>query len=160
MYCEGVPQYKIAEALDVCKQQISYDMQLLIKRWQKESTRKLSVWKARELEKINHLEATYWTAYAASRDDKSTVSKSQRVGQEVVTNSQKAESPSGDPRFLQGVERCIERRCKLLGLDKPIQVESTGVKVDYQSLTTPQLLARRNGMSWDEVLAMEPDNGS
>lgn len=29
----------------------------------------------------------------------------------------------GDVRFLMGVERCIEKRCKLLGLDAPIVIE-------------------------------------
>lgn len=29
----------------------------------------------------------------------------------------------GDVRFLMGVERCIEKRCKLMGLDAPIVIE-------------------------------------
>jgi hypothetical protein len=34
----------------------------------------------------------------------------------------RSEGQAGDPRFLQGVACCIDRRCKLLGLDKPDKV--------------------------------------
>ena len=46
----------------------------------------------------------------------------------------------GEPRFLQGVHGCIERRCKILGLDAPRKQEVTGFggfAVNY---------------SWDEML--------
>lgn len=34
------------------------------------------------------------------------------------------ETPSlGDVRYLMGVERCIDKRCKILGLDSPIVIE-------------------------------------
>lgn len=47
--------------------------------------------------------------------------KAQRVNKKYVTYN---ESPSvGDVRFLMGVERVIDKRCKLLGLDAPLVIE-------------------------------------
>jgi len=160
MYCEGVKQYKIADALDVTPPQISYDMRILIARWEKASTRRISRWKAQELEKINYRESVLWEAWHTSCESAVKVSKSKSVGSDVVTNRQEVTAPGGDMRIMAGIEKCCDQRCKLLGLYNPIQVERKDVKIDYASLTTPQLLARQNGMSWDEVLAMEPDNGS
>jgi hypothetical protein len=36
------------------------------------------------------------------------------------------EQRDGNPAFLAGVMSCIERRCKLLGLDAPAKAELTG----------------------------------
>ena len=33
---------------------------------------------------------------------------------------------AGDPRFLAGVQWCIERRCKIIGIDAPTKSELTG----------------------------------
>ncbi len=31
----------------------------------------------------------------------------------------------GDPRYLLGVDRCIERRCRILGLEAPMKIAQT-----------------------------------
>ena len=119
LYSQGVRQYKIAEQLGVDPSMITYDMRILRKRWAKASTGKIDKWKASELEKLNHLESTYWQAWLDSCDDAVKVSKQKSVGAEVVTNRQEVSKPGGDPRYLAGVQWCVERRAKLLGLDAP-----------------------------------------
>ena len=32
----------------------------------------------------------------------------------------------GDPRFLEGIFKCIDKRCKMLGLDAPAKQEISG----------------------------------
>jgi hypothetical protein len=96
-YLQGVQQYKIAEMLGVSTSQISDDMKELRKRWLASSIRDFDEMKARELAKVGQLEAEYWTAWGRSNDT----------------------DPPGDPRYLQGVARCIKARREVLGLDAP-----------------------------------------
>ena len=125
-YCQGVRQCDIAVKLGVDPSQIAYDLRILMGRWQKASTAKIDQWKATELERINNLEREYWDAWQASIESGVKVSKERKVGNEVVTVKQEVTKASGDPRFLSGVQWCIERRCKLLGLDEPDKHEHGG----------------------------------
>ena len=92
----GVDQAEIASKLGVTHQQISYDLKLIKKRWQNETMLDLTIAKAKEIAKINNLERTYWESWD--------------------------ELP--DPALLAGILKCIDRRCKLLGLDAPVQVDA------------------------------------
>lgn len=40
----------------------------------------------------------------------------------------------GDPRYLAGVQWCIEIRCKLLGIEAPkrVDVTSAGEKIEFK----------------------------
>ena len=121
LYCQGVRQYKIAEQLGVTSAQISYDMRQLMKRWRKASTGEIGKWKASELEKLNHMESTYWQAWLDSCEVGIKVSKEKKISGIVVSTRQEIDSPSGDPRMLAGVQWCVERRAKLLGLDELVE---------------------------------------
>jgi len=121
LYCQDVKQYKIAEQLGVTRSMITYDMRILMRRWRKASTGEIGKWKAAELEKVNHLEATYWQAWLDSCEVGVKVSKEKKLGGVVVSTRQEIDSPSGDPRHLAGVQWCVERRAKLLGLDELVE---------------------------------------
>jgi len=111
------------------------DVNHLIAEWRKSSLVDINDLKVRELEKLNKLENTYWVAWEKSIEDyeKTTkkISNSGVQGSEVAEKSSN-NSPSkrqemtvsnvktfGNPSYLQGVERCIERRCKIIGIDAP-----------------------------------------
>ena len=62
--------------------------------------------------------------------------------------SVKKEGQAGDPRFLDGVLKCVERRCSILGLDAPKQF-----KLDWDHLTEEQLERLAHGEAPEKVTA-------
>ena len=97
--------------------------------------------KAEELARSDQLEREYWTQYELSKQDQEIVTKKARdtggkgKGYEVITRT---ETRTGNPAYLQGIERCIKLRMDLLGLGDekaddrgPIQVIfQTGMNMD------------------------------
>lgn len=142
MYLEGWPQFRIAEKVKVTQQQVSKDLSVLRRVWQLNATQNTDKYISKELAKIDKLEYEYWTAWRKSienyeKSKKKFVDKKQKelTKEEVIV--------FGDPRFLHGIERCIERRCKLLGLDLPEKFDHTskGEKLNTIPIIT---IARKN----------------
>lgn len=50
----------------------------------------------------------------------------QDIGDFVVEKVELLEARDGDPRFLEGIRKCIQDRCKLLGIQAPERLELTG----------------------------------
>lgn len=96
-----------------------------ITKWSKANPSDISKLRAMEIQKINHLEYTYWKAWEDSIKGQSNVKKIKRAegeGSKMAVSSQHEEKrgSSGDPRYLKGVEWCIQKRCELLGVDNPV----------------------------------------
>jgi len=137
LYLRGVTQAEIAARLaqrprvryQLTQQMISYDLKQIRKAWLQSSIRDFDELAAEQLAKIDYLELTYWAAWEKSLEDQRTehaTAKPDRNGtprqvQAVYTTQQ----GRGDPRYLQGIERCIEQRCKLLGLYQPDKLDVT-----------------------------------
>ena len=126
MYLQGQTQTHIAETLGLAQSTISGDISALHREWRKSALIDIDERKAQELAKVDRLEREYWAAWEQSCAVGVQVSREKRVGQDAVTQSKTVDKPGGDPRFLAGVERCIERRCKLLGLDAPTKIDHGG----------------------------------
>lgn len=124
LYLQGRRQVDIAEELNVTQQQISYDIKELHKRWRESSLIDLNEAKQRELARIDELERVYWQAWEASRGEqqRSTATKTAATARAQIT---KIDSP-GDPRFLAGVQWCIDQRCKIIGVYAPVKQEVSG----------------------------------
>lgn len=139
-YLCGIPQHEIAEELGVSRQQIGYDLKVLYSRWQAEQSRKIDEHIARALAEIDHLEREAWAAWDRScQQSQKTVHVSEDDGKRDLTRETvEVADLYGDPRFLQVIERCIERRCKLLGLDAPEKKDLTsgGKPLDLAGLVT------------------------
>ena len=138
LYIQGKYQSEIARILEVTQQQISYDLQAIQAEWLKNTTLALDEYKARELAKIDHTERCYWEAWERSIEEfrsRTIKAKGIKADQKVQAKPEQAEQTiytenrCGDPRFLDGVLKCIERRCKLLGLDAPAKVETEGIVI-------------------------------
>jgi len=135
LYLKGWLQVDIADELNLCQPTISSDIKALQKIWLNSSLRDFDELKSRELAKIDNLELEYWDAWDRSKQIKKskTIKLRPRKGQKKATNEDitdiqtKDEDVVGDPRFLNGVERCIERRCKLLGIDAPEKHEPLSI---------------------------------
>jgi hypothetical protein len=99
--------------------------------------------RAVELAHLDELEAAYWKAWEDSRITRTSSENITETEQIIVagqihrlesTSNKEIISPSeGNPLFLQGVERCIERRCKILGLMSP-QVYQVDWRRDVEKL--------------------------
>lgn len=137
-YLQGLTQAVIAERINadtereytLTQQTISNDIRRLQELWLKSSVRDFNEMKAQELAKIDRLEREYWRGWESSQKDAETLRQEGSKGGDGKPGVDKiiktAKGQAGDPRFLQGVERCIERRCKILGIDAPTEVKHSG----------------------------------
>lgn len=123
MYLKGTYQHIIAERLGVSKSQINDDLQLIKKRWRESQIIDFNEAKQKELEKIDLLERTYWDAWERSTGEK-TKTRTSKAGDSSSASIEK-EMLIGDPRFLQGVERCVDMRAKILGTYAPVKVDGS-----------------------------------
>jgi len=133
LYLKGWLQQEIADHINadterdytLTQQMISYDLKRLQEQWQKSALVDVDELKAKELAKVDRLEREYWRAWERSREDAETLQQvGGKDGPDKITKTSKGQA--GDPRFLQGVQWCIERRCKILGVDAPEKRELSG----------------------------------
>ena len=131
LYLQGWTQVDIAEETGLSQSTVSRDIIALQKEWQEAALIDFNEAKARELAKIDNLERIYHQAWIRSCEDAETtktkgepVAGTKTVKADTVERTLKGQA--GDPRFLKGVEWCIERRCKILGIDAPDRHEHTG----------------------------------
>ena len=121
LYLRGTRQYLIAEELRVEPGQICYDLKLVQKRWRVSALSDFNDAKSLELAKGDEMEREYWNSWTNSKT--------------------RNEEHCGDPRYLQGVQWCIHKRCEILGLNAPTRIAPTdpsGTK-PYSSLSDAEL---------------------
>jgi hypothetical protein len=127
LYLQGWIQAEIAahinkaRSYDITQQTISRDIKTIQQRWLESSVRNFDEARAQELAKIDNLELTYWSQFEASKDPIIKRKTAKKVDGQTTEATQEVSLGTGDPRFLQGVQWCIERRCKLLGFDAAIK---------------------------------------
>ncbi len=136
-YLQGETQADIAEELGVSQPQISYDLKAIRKEWLKSSLIDFNEAKARELAKIDNIEITYWQAWDRSNKAKRTETTTVRGEDgQTISITIKEEQLTGDKRFLDGVESCIDKRIKIFGLAAPVKQELSGeLKIENVGIT-------------------------
>lgn len=124
MYLRGQSQAEIGETLGCDQATVSRDLTELRKEWLDRSINHVDQKKAIELAKLDRLEVTYWEAWERSlKDAETTISESGgKFGSKTIL---RREGQSGNPAFLEGVLKCINKRCELLGLDAPKKTDLT-----------------------------------
>ena len=143
---EQKSQYEIVAILNgrqdagyqVSQQMVSYDLCAIRKSWQKSALVDFDDAKAKELAKIDNLELEYWRAWIRSCEDAETATKKTKgvvqqindekariIKQQPIEGITTTKGQAGDPRFLTGIQWCIERRCKILGIDAAQKVDMT-----------------------------------
>jgi hypothetical protein len=125
LYLKGWLQVDIADEIGVDTSTVSRDLKAIRGEWLQSTLMDFNEARAQELAKIDNLELTYWQAWQRSTENKEVEStkviesgKGEDRKPERLEAATRSEGQAGDPRFLQGVQWCIERRCKLLGLDE------------------------------------------
>lgn len=131
LYLQGESQVDIAGKLGLTQPMVSYDLKAVRAEWLKSSLINYDQAKARELAKIDNLELVYWESWERSLKDftsrivKAKNSASQEEREEATKNALltiKTEQRVGDPRFLEGIQWCINKRCQIFGLDAPTKI--------------------------------------
>ena len=143
MYLEGHIQADIAQEVGVSQSTVSNDLKALQKLWMKSALVDIDKVRAKELAKVDRLEWEYWTAWHRSCEDAETFTEKDKIEGKETIHQRKGQA--GDPRFLEGVQWCIDRRCKILGVDAP---EKLSMDVDGKGTLTIQLLGN---LSPDEL---------
>jgi hypothetical protein len=121
-------QGELAQKLGVDRSTISRDLKVLQDRWKEAGVRDLDVAKGQELERIDQLEREYWLAWERSKNSHETTTTEQTTapGGDRTRAAIRKEEQHGDPRYLAGVQWCVEQRCKILGLHAPTESRLTG----------------------------------
>lgn len=113
-YLKGRTQAEIGAMFGVTQAVISRDIKRIRDQWIESTLIDFDAAKARELEKTDHLERTYWDAWERSLSEL-TKTRVQSGGEKTTSSVERTEF-FGDPRFLKGVEWCITNRCRILGI--------------------------------------------
>ena len=136
MYVRGATQWEIASKVGVNQGQISRDLAAIRQQWLESSLQDFDSRKAQELAKIDMIEATAWAAWDRSCQDAETTTASLLKGRinkdgTPVPDLQKTakilKGQAGDPRFLERMSWCIDKRCEILGLNAPKKVAPTSL---------------------------------
>jgi len=127
MYLRGMYQVDIATEVGVTQQQISLDLVAIRKEWQEKRLNSFEEKISEELEKIDTLEREAWIAWKASIGKKQVVSNKMKGDRETAKSIEKTvteKEENGDPRYLDKVQWCIDRRLKIIGGDAPVKVSN------------------------------------
>lgn len=107
---------------------IHNDVSEILSRWRKTLEKDIGELKGAELARINRLENAAWLEWERSRDPAiKRISGSRTGGKDGDSTHEQTieEEQCGDPRYLERVQWCIEKRCKILGLDAPTKIAPT-----------------------------------
>mgnify|MGYP001580805097 CR=1 FL=1 len=156
-YLRGEHQYTIGRAVGVSQVQVSHDLKAMRDLWLASSLRDFDALKAEQLAKIDAVEVEAYAAWFRSQQPREVSLTEQTEGGEVVgvdgtsqpkrptrKASMRREGQSGDPRFLAVIQKCIDQRCVILGLESPlrISIDQAAAKVaDELGLTKDAVLA-------------------
>lgn len=159
LYLKKTPLNVIAKQIGISNATITRDVKLLVARWRKSALSSIDDKIQIELESINKTEAEAWEAWERSKLNKekrvdkvnavhAKMSKAISSREGVVPGTEKlietiksSEGQYGDPRFLEVIAKCIERRCKLMGLDKPEKLQIEG-KPTFEVILTDETAAK------------------
>lgn len=129
LYLQGWHQTQLAEHFGVNQTTISRDLKAIREDWLQSTVIDFNEAKARELVKLDNLEVKYWEAWERSRLPSDVITKKSNHKAEqaakVLGVTAIRATRDGDPRFLAGVYKCIEKRIAILGIDAPLKVDVT-----------------------------------
>jgi hypothetical protein len=132
-YLKGVNMVEIGRRLGLSRVQVSYDIKHLHAMWKESALRDFDAMRSEQLAKVDQLEAVYWDGYERSLSERTRERVAQTTGTAATGNAintstmeRTVELRDGAIAWLQGVERCINMRCKLLGLNE-LERQAAGV---------------------------------
>lgn len=157
LYLQGWIQADIADRVGLSQATVSRDLKALQQEWLDSALVNFDEAKAQELAKIDRLEREYWRAWLHSCEDaesESTKMVEAQGGKRLEASTQR-KGQAGDPRFLNGVQWCIEQRCKIVGVYAASKAQN--LNIDLSQLTDEQLQRIANG---EDILAVLATSGT
>lgn len=134
LYARGVSMREIARRMNddrpysLTFQQIAKDVRVILGRWQASCIKDIDELRSAELMRLSVMESEAWAAWEQSKTTAENTTTSQESGGLGGTKT-KAEikriKREPDPRYLDIVRYCIDKRCKMLGLDAPVKLAQT-----------------------------------
>jgi len=136
LYLEGTRQVEIAKILTnetgiiYSLDMVKVDVSKIRKDWLESSIRDFDQLKSEQLAKLDVLERNAWDQWHRSCESSKKVTIEDKKDSAFPGVNTKTETISevGDPRYLNTILSIIERRCKILSLDGPLQVISPSVE--------------------------------
>ena len=149
LYMQGQPLGIIAEEMGLAEATISQDISAVRKRWLAEATLAMDERKAQELARIDLVEEEAWKGWQRSIAEQKIYTKRTRYVRVPVKKGRKSahkkipaeqiseetiKTCSGDPRFLEQIERCVTLRLKVFALLKGDTTNQNQVYIDWSGL--------------------------
>jgi hypothetical protein len=132
-YLKGYSQMEIGVKTNLSQSTVSKDIKILIRYWTRAQYRNIDCLQEQELARINKLEIEYWEAWERSKKifistsvKRHSVTSNNLDKNTPAETTTKQEDRNGDPRYLVGVQWCIDKRAAILGLNAPIKSELSG----------------------------------
>lgn len=155
-------QYEIAERLGMDpvkgQPQISRDISTIEAAWKASAIRDLDEAKGKELERLDVLESEYWAAWERSKRQRTRRREraSERPGKDGATYhetyaEQTKEKRDGNPKFLDGVEKCIKLRCQILSILQPEGTGATTVVTVVGGIDLAAVIGKAPGIPHDRI---------
>lgn len=121
LYLKGWLQADIATEVGVSQPTVSLDLKALHAEWLKSTLIDINEARSRELAKLDQLEREYWKGWLRScMDAEEEIVKVTIDEQGIKTEeTKKVKGQSGDTKFLDGIQKCVAQRCKILGVEAP-----------------------------------------
>lgn len=150
MYCRGARQADIATAIGMSAARVKQEIRHLQDRWVESQLENINTYKTEQLAKIDNLEREYWDAWTRSIGTKQESKTNKKTGVaetglqcDLTLAEIKRFEEAGDKKFLDGVQWCIEMRCKILGMFAPTKVAPTDPTGEepYKSVSDEELVA-------------------
>lgn len=143
MYIRGMSQGEIARQLGermgrkVTSSAIGKEIKLIQEAWLSTYIKDFDELRSKELAHVDELERAYWEEYLASKKDIEEHERDEETWERpVVVNGvlerqitqrsreiKRVKGKDANAVFLQGVQWCIEQRCRILGLLAPTRLD-------------------------------------
>ena len=116
-YLQGISQDEIAARLGISQTTVSNSLAKYHKRWLKRAEMNFDQWKAEQLAKIDMLELEALLAWEQSK--RVIHSASGGVWDLSEGEETKDMTVPGDVKYWQAAMKCVEMRCRILGIASP-----------------------------------------
>ena len=130
LYLEGRTQAEIAAVVGLSQQQISRDLKAIRKEWKNARIRDYNLAQEEQLQRVDKIERNAWDEWARSKQ--AAESETQKTTGDGIEVSRTVKGQCGDPRYLDIALKCVDRRCRILGLETPTR---TTIEADIAVLS-------------------------
>lgn len=124
---------------------VAYDIKKVLEEWRENRKQYIDLLMERDLQKLEMIERECWDAWQASKNStKKTTIKGGAIKDGQVTggtlDKREMEDSNGDPRYIDRIFQCMDRRRELLGYGSAKKIEHSGtVNVGIKSMDSDEM---------------------